>query len=776
MPITAVIDISGKLQQVQIGPSDVVATISAARSMWGWVGGLSGISSLLRLCQRPSDIAEIQAVFADNPVGKPEYQVLTQDGLQLVSWAEGDSEFGGTAASKLIGVTLCALAHNMTGPAAVRFIAKYFLEQLFRTGLSQHPGSKEAVVAFLYDNYRSIINEGVVHGLSERFDAAVDSIEGIQGSKISSDPRFDQEIPEHRTEFGCISGFLIWLFEHDAGQAYYTRSGAVARIAICLRCAGYKIGDIIVWNGSNRHPNPPRGLVLITGGTHDTDKYMYHVNSENISAVLISHFQWKTVGALLWNAFDKVSTHSPHESFQQAFDDIDHRISVALSFQWTVVDKDAPDVQAFPLWSPEPESSTRIAISLATVFFRDAIDYIAPYYESIATEEHLRQVKSHPWGLADAGRVTLEAPVLSRELQQFLVVTASVCVSVLGCIGGDSFSSIRHSALTNFFTTRHFRKLCYEVDAILKGGCGMGRVIRAVAAVHCGQDLTPDPRMYEEGEQIYRPSAMDGYLIGWRNGRYAILPNLLFRLSSPLDHSVLDVRCTDQFIANIPVQQDGAIRSELGGPGAIMFTSQDLEPWQEPDSSRDLERATPGSENNAPIVLGPPSSAGPDKPLYLTLERPPVATEMLELSLCGRVDGISVGNVIIPEVLRTLALSRCDHEGYYMDYCQPGTIHPTPQDLPCKPGPASTVYNMPVSRYCKWIDIAPRANEEKQNGTQCVFVQVAEDPVWTIFLAGQSQLHNRVVFGCPQCAVEAGSHSADSGTSLRTLVGYTLGA
>jgi hypothetical protein len=128
-------------------------------------------------------------------VGQPAYQVLTQNGLQLVSGPEYDEPFGETTASKLVELTLCALAHNMSGPAAVRFIAKYFVTQLFGAGLSQNPGCKEAIVAFLSDNYRSIINDGIVHGLPQRFDAAIDSITGIYGLKISSDPRFDGELP-----------------------------------------------------------------------------------------------------------------------------------------------------------------------------------------------------------------------------------------------------------------------------------------------------------------------------------------------------------------------------------------------------------------------------------------------------------------------------------------------------------------------------------------------------------------------------------------------------
>jgi hypothetical protein len=108
-----------------------------------------------------------------------------------------------------------------------------------------------------------------------------------------------------------------------------------------------------------------------------------------------------------------------------------------------------------------------------------------------------------------------------------------------------------------------------------------------------------------------------------------------------------------------------------------------------------------------------------------------------------------------------------------VSFCEPITIHRTPESLLCKPVSASIVYNMPVSRYCKRIDMVPRADEQKQNGTQCVFVQVAENPSWTVFLAGQGPWHNHVVFGCLQCAIEAGNNCAVGSTQLRTLIGYS---
>ncbi len=38
---------SGPLQQLQIGPADVVATISMAQSGWGWVSGLGRLCTIL---------------------------------------------------------------------------------------------------------------------------------------------------------------------------------------------------------------------------------------------------------------------------------------------------------------------------------------------------------------------------------------------------------------------------------------------------------------------------------------------------------------------------------------------------------------------------------------------------------------------------------------------------------------------------------------------------------------------------------------------------------
>jgi hypothetical protein len=475
---------------------------------------------------------------------------------------------------------------------------------------------------------------------------------------------------------------------------------------------------------------------------------------------------------MLWNAFDMEFPQLHHETFQQDFDDIDSGITQSLeTFQWSHVDVTMDEIQAFATWSGPQHQVSRIAKSLATVFFPVSVDYVAPYYERISTEQYLHHVKSKKWGLADYNNICESTPIMSRELQRFLVVTASICISVLGRVAAEDFANVRHSSVANIFETRHFRQLCHNVDAILDGGCGMSRIIRTVAAIHCGVDLRPLPDGDTKGEHLYSQSSSDSSLIGWRNGRYAVLPNLLFQLSAPLQPSVLGLKCTDCFIANLPVQKNGSVRSELGGPGAVLFSSQLLKPWQEEEMSRDLEMADSDEEATDPIVLGPPQLKPPDKPLYVSMERPAVATDEPELALCGRIDGESIGTVLIQEVLRTLALSWSDEEGYNYRICEPGAEHEIERDRKSAIS-AEVVYNMPASRYCRQIDTVPRAIPEKRNGMHCVYVQVAGDTPWTVFLAGQSQWHNRVAFGCADCAIHTGANCVARNVPLRTILGY----
>jgi len=199
--------------------------------------------------------------------------------------------FGGKLESKLIGTTLCALAHNVSDTAAVRFFANFFIDKLFGQGLSDYPGSKETIVAFLYDNHRAIMNEGVVHHLGAQFDMALDKLGSLYGLKASADANSREGMLAYQTESCFIEGFFRWLLKTNSDLPYYTRSAIVGRIAVCLRCIGYKVGDIIIWKGTGRRPNPPRGVVLVMGGSSDTDEFMTPLNSHHVTIEPISHYR-----------------------------------------------------------------------------------------------------------------------------------------------------------------------------------------------------------------------------------------------------------------------------------------------------------------------------------------------------------------------------------------------------------------------------------------------------------------------------------------------------
>ena len=58
---TAVIRINenGTLQALQIGPVEIIATLTAAKSAWGWIGGLAGINYILKGIRSPFDRDQI---------------------------------------------------------------------------------------------------------------------------------------------------------------------------------------------------------------------------------------------------------------------------------------------------------------------------------------------------------------------------------------------------------------------------------------------------------------------------------------------------------------------------------------------------------------------------------------------------------------------------------------------------------------------------------------------------------------------------------------------
>ncbi|CAN9363464.1 unnamed protein product [Alternaria alternata] len=777
MPITAVLKIqnAGPLQQLQVGAADVVSTLAAAHSAWGWIGGMTGISNILSLCQRKHDLGRIREIFQHIEPEQGRCQILSQRGLITVSLTEDNNVFGDTPGSKLVGATLCALAHMMAPKSAIKIFQDFFLDRLFRSGFTEYPGSREALCTFLNDNYRSILNEGTVHQLNERFDEAISRLSLTRQCDASTYPEPKKRDPDYhdQSEILLIKGFFKWLFHKDDVSPYYTRSGTVARLATCLKYVGYQLTEIRAWNGIGKPPVLPRGLVLVTGGAFDTDRMMEN-ESLRWQVDFVYHYHWQTIGAMLWNSIAGEISETFHEIFQQDFDNTYMLMKKSLvCIHWAQVQFQSEDIQAFTVWKDvASRPPSRIALRLASTLFPESADRIAPFYEEIANEKYLNIPKLY--AQTKNNRFESNKSPASRELQRFKALTASICISILSQAAGEGFASLKHSTLLDLTQWTHLTALCTQVDAFIQGGCPMSRVITAIAMIHCAADIG---QIFTGTDRPFLPTvdpeaASMSTVIGWRNGKYTVLPALLHSMERPLERAVLGLRCTDSFIANLPTQQDGTIRCPNGLSGVIMFDPDPSITAINHSLDSDPEKAQTAMETDKDVFFGRPSPANADEPLYISLERPSYAFGEPCVSLCGRVGGDSLGHVSIQDVLTTLAQSWSDSRGNDYKFCTPGTPHEDRGTDHVDLVPAHQVFNMAASRYCRKLERAPRDNangEAKHN----IYVQVNNDTPWAIFLAGQSPLHNRLTFHCIQCAVHTGDESSVAmRRGLTTLIGY----
>jgi hypothetical protein len=109
------------------------------------------------------------------------------------------------------------------------------------------------------------------------------------------------------TEIHMVAGLLRWIVQAER-DPYCTRSGLVARTDGYLKVAGYNIGSIEAWSGSNPRPNlfGPRNLALVLGGSEDTDQLMADEVEMKQTGPQQHHYTFITVGSLLHHT---LSTH-----------------------------------------------------------------------------------------------------------------------------------------------------------------------------------------------------------------------------------------------------------------------------------------------------------------------------------------------------------------------------------------------------------------------------------------------------------------------------------
>jgi hypothetical protein len=311
------------VQAVQVGPADMLATISAAHSAWGWLKGLSGVKSLLDFRKETLKIEKIEILDVKLRLSALSGLVFTCDVQFYVADENIEESFDGDPRTQLIGLTVCALAHECGGSTAVELFMKCLGPALFEEGLM-----RDQIHGQLVENLAKILNEGAARDLSQRFISEVESL-GI--------PTGNREKLRHLihaddgSEVGLVGELLLWIASRDRG-AYLTRSSLVTRVATLLRVVGYNIGEIGTWNGEGEQPMGDKELVFVLGGNMDTDK-MRLSDDELPNDQQIHHYRKNTVGALFCTTLETQSGLIP-EVLQSRFEEVHQYIQEHLRFVW----------------------------------------------------------------------------------------------------------------------------------------------------------------------------------------------------------------------------------------------------------------------------------------------------------------------------------------------------------------------------------------------------------------------------------------------------------
>jgi hypothetical protein len=603
------------------------------------------------------------------------------------------------------------------------------------------PGLCEALHAQLLENGVKILNEGASRGLPERFCKA------LEMSSISMG-RVERVVywKGWRSELYMVGGLLKWIAT-GRRDAYFTKSALVARTALYMKEVGYTLGAIHTWNGVGKRPTTPRGVILVIGGASSvdhnalsTDEYVSDDQGplQFPKPIFISHYRFATFGAVLIDTL-QANPKDPAdcaEVFQENLYRIHASLSEKLRFTWTTSseDSEAPEsgkqAWALPVWKKSnspPSPNHPNALRLSSVYFAEVAALLAPYYESIASPDVVRIASTQQ----DRDDRTLG---FTSALVKFRTITASIILSVVTNIAGKDFESLHHASSLSLHTPKIMRNTCTEVAKLLKGGLSFPRVATLIAYLHCGTNAPLAPDVMQDEEAHYS----DADIVGWRNGRHAVLPSLLFTMSAGPSPSALGFRCTDNFIGNIPVYPDGSIKSNKHS--RLIGSFENLEPLH--NLSKQSQGADTGeqlAQINHKVSLGQPIKSSPDVALHLTLERP-LDRAYPDLSLCGRVNGDPIGTVGLLALLQNLIQSGC--------------AEITNESLMGDPEPCTRMHSQTIQLFNVSPSVWAQSVRKPTGGTEYhTYIPVLNDAAWSLFLLGESEV--RVVLrGCAICIAE----------------------
>jgi len=686
----------GELQQVQVNLSEIVATLSAIRSFWGWAGGLDTLKNLATRWPRLFKRQELERLGAKLELAHSSYRIIVPGRVIIFEESDAQEAFSGDVITQVVGSVICALNHEL----GLQRVISLFMDDL--SPFLIEPGhSTEILRAFITDNAQQILCEGDSRGLKKRF------LDVVRDSSILL---VGQTIDDSGTDYPYVSGLLRWLGKGEQ-KPYLTRSVVVARIAAYLKCLGLPISDIVAWNGSESSPKSCKGVILVTGGSKETDQLMGDANKhlhglENLT----QHYRYETIGSMFVN----MSTHNPDLTLHLLQDDfvrIEEYIRGRLSFKWKA--GDALMLHAVFTWTRERNmaSATSIATQLASKFFGDSAPNLAFLYNDVASEETLA-------GLKLLGRSNNQKP--SSSVKRCLTVTTSIILSVIGILGGPKYRTLNH-ATTMLLLPGNVESLSRAIGRGLSTGFVFWKAVILVAVFHSSATLsTIMPMLNQDDEENCE-------IIGYRNCGLAVLPAVFFNLAP--GEEALGLQCVDELYALPAVQADGFIRSEISEtwyPEALSLkrvrnrTSHDL--------------LAPGGINFNENSRGSASDSPVDITVYMGLERLPSYSKEPYLCLAARVDGILSGTTGVLDVIWVTVRSL-----------------ETPQSCPSQ-GHSSRLqaWNVNASQWMsnrleKPVRLAPEINRLFADGS----------PEMALLLAGQvASDRGIVVFRCFECAFD----------------------
>lgn len=692
---------AGALTQTEVHASDIVATYSAAKSVYGWTGGLDGVRLMLKALQSPFERRIKELDLDQNLKLEPIMcKIITMNGPVLAETVDGKDSFGGDVRTQVIGSTLCALAHQLKPGLAVRLFVQCLAPRFF----GERNPLLHGVQTQLADEFKlyQILNEGSARGLNEAFLKAINSLNLPQGNtrQMFQGYKWHRGRSDYFNDAHLVAGLLKWVTEGTYNN-YKTCSGLVARVAVCLKEVGYLVGPIYVWDGSEAEPSEPgtKSLILTVGGSSSTDPLAY----EDITIIGSGwplHYQYETTGSMMLMALRSASSMTRPEVFQQHFETVSKYIEKHLDITYVAEKKNVTrELHSLDIvfnWRKPTESPSAIALRLATIYFPRAAEMVAPCYARIAIADELDQILEH---FEDEFQHTGSC----KPVEHFRVITAALVISITSRIAPHGFNEVHHSTLLDLETPTWLSKACPCIDR--NGTLGYHWAIAIVAAVHAAYSPFYIENTTEE-------------LVAFRQGIFAVLPSLLLDMRPSADAPQL--RCTNDFWANLQSRPDGTIRSASSPPW--IAPEAGVQSWR----SSNFNPTGLGGLNDP--WLGPATSSTADYPMYLHISTP-LHYPAPDLCFVGRVNGAILGAIGVMDILVTLMRSRD----------QP-TVCPGHEK-------AIQVINVNASSW------ASEDQEKRLGGSHHLHVAVSNDDLWTLFLAGQTvYCHGRIVFRCAECA------------------------